>query len=270
MNSTIRRRFIILAVLVAAVVIFIITPLWSYFKNNVQILAMPAIQFSSRLGYNISVWLKTPQLNYQIENLRHELADLKTKQTELITLRTENLELRNLSLVPMPLNFKKLGVEIIGRQNDESGTYYLINRGTEDGLEPGLPVVAGLPEELARPRAILVGTIKTVSAHTSFFSLTNSNSSQILAEVANTTHSRGLAQGEYNLAIKLKFIPLTEVITPTLDVITSNLDELIPPGLLIGTITSINHQEGDFFLNTTVAPPVPLEQFHFLYILKRS
>lgn len=270
MNSTIRRRLIILAVGVAVVIIFLVTPLWHYFKSNVQILAMPVVQFSSRLGYNVSAWFKTPQLNYQVENLQHELADLKTKQTEADALRAENLELRNLSLVPAPLNFKKLGVEIIGRQNDESGTYYLINRGTADGLEPGLPVVAGLPQESARPRAILVGTIKTASARTSLFSLTTSNSSQILAEVVNATHSRGLAQGEYNLAIKLKFISLTEIITPSLDVITSNLDELIPPGLLIGAITSVNHQEGDFFLNATVAPPVPLEQFHFLYILKRS
>jgi rod shape-determining protein MreC len=244
--------------------------LWRYFKNNVQILTLPLAQFSSRLGRDINAWIQAPRLNYQIENLQHELANLKAKQTESNTLMAENLELRNLSLVPAPINFKKLGVEIIGRQNDESGTYYLINRGAEEGMELGMPLVAGLLQESARPRAILVGIIKNVSAHTSLFSLTTSNSSQILAEVVNETHSRGLAQGEYNLAIKLKFILLTETITPSLDVVTSNLDELIPPGLLIGTITSVDRPEGDFFLNATVAPSIPLEEFHFLYALKRS
>jgi rod shape-determining protein MreC len=201
------------------------------------------------------------------EDLRRELATRLAQGAELDSVVRENQELRALNLIPPSAGFKSVGLEVVGRIQDEASTSYLVNRGSADGVRPGVAVVAGVIGDHNRTSALLVGTITQVASHTARFTLTTSSQSQVLAEVLNTAHSRGAAVGEYNLGLQLKFIPLADDVTVGQAVVTSNLDNLIPPGLLVGTVTNVEKHEGDFFLSATVAPPVNVDHFRFLEVL---
>ena len=90
----------------------------------------------------------------------------------------------------------------------------------------------------------------------------------MLAKLAEAPTSQSVAVGEYNLAVRLKYLDIDQRVAVGDAVITSNLNTLIPSGLLVGTVTTVEREEGELFQSAVVAPPSPLEQFRYLYVLK--
>lgn len=224
--------------------------------------------------YSFSYWLsalvKGPSLAGENKTLREGLAAFQAKDAQIKVLTEENRRLRELATIPLPQSFTSLGVEVVGAIKDDIGERYLINRGKAHGLMPGMPLVAGINLKSGSPAsALLVGIIKEVGPETASFTLTTSNATDVLSEIQNSQNSQGLASGEHNLAIRLKYIPLNDVVETGSQVTTSNLNELIPRGLLLGYVSAIDQRVGDFFKSAIVVPPQPLEKLQFLYILKR-
>ncbi len=263
-----RRRLVTSLGLAALVGALVLAPVWRSLERLVQpwvlALASPLYRLT-QLGAALG---SGPQLARENETLRQTLAAHLSVETELQTVLRENQELKALNLLPLSATYDHLGVAITGRLQDERGTSYLINRGLAEGLTPGLALVAGYGVRNGKTSALLVGVITRVGPSTAQFSLTTSNQSQVVAEVANAARSRGLAVGEYNLGLELRFVPLADDLSAGQSVVTSNLDSLMPPGLLVGTITEVQKQEGDFFQTATLAPPLPLDSFRFLEVLK--
>lgn len=270
MNRLPVRQLVWLGAAGIVVVAIIATPLWRTIQSASASVLAPLYYQTNALGNNVSLLWRVQTLAKDNDSLRHELAGATVQNAELKTLREENAQLRTLAQVPLPSGVSAIGSEIIGQHQDELNSGYVLNRGSNDGIVAGMPVVAGMSSENEKIRALLLGTIQSVSPTQSLFTLTTTNSNNVLAEVVNDTHSQGMAVGEYNLAIRLKYVPLTEKLLPGDEVVTSNLDLLTPPGLLIGTISTVEQQEGDFYVSAIVAPPQPLDKFKFVYILKRQ
>ena len=115
---------------------------------------------------------------------------------------------------------------------------------------------------------MLVGTITDVGEQVASLTLTTASASEVLAMLAPAQTAQTLAVGEYNLAVRLKFLEIDQPVAVGEAVITSNLNTLMPPGLLIGTVITVEKSAGELFQSAVVAPPTPLEQFRFLYVLK--
>ena len=271
--QSLRRRLALSAAVAAIMLAFWLTPLWRILSGSFQPLLVPLTGAVHQVALTWGDLLSGPRLAKENESLRQQLSALQSQTAELATLTQQNQELKQLNTVPTNPRFTSLGAEVIGRLQDESGTSYLINRGGRDGLAPGLAVVAGLADSNASSStssALLVGLVREVNQTSATFTLTTSSSSQVLVEVVNANHSRGVAAGEYNLGLELQFVPLGDKLTAGEQVVTSNLDSRVPPGLIIGAITAVEQHEGDFFVTATLAPPQPLERFRFLQVLKPS
>ena len=269
-RRVLRRRLILGSAIALLLVLLVGTSLWSRTQGVVQSFTLPVAKTLNNWSLGLSALFSGPQLQQENNDLRQRLAQLKAYESERDTLRLENEHLRNLTGVPLPSGWHPLGVEVIGRQQDETGTNYIINRGATSGLVPGLALVAGISESIndkSRLTAVMVGIVKSVGRQVSTFASLTSAQSQILAEVVNNSQSQGLAVGEYNLAVRLKFIPLNDALDVGQPVVTSNLTSLIPSGLLLGSITAVDRPSGDFFQSAVVAPPWPLDKLRFLYVL---
>jgi len=269
-RRVLRRRVILGSAIVVLVVLLVVTSLWTRAQGPVQLFTVPVTRTLNSWSLSLGALFNGPQLQRENNELRQRLAQLKAYESERDTLHLENEHLRNLTEVPLPSGWQPLGVEVIGRQQDETGTNYIINRGATSGLIPGLALVAGISASAntkSRLTAVMVGIVKSVGREVSIFSSLTSAQSQILAEVVNTSQSQGLAVGEYNLAVRLKFIPLNDELTTGQPVVTSNLASLIPSGLLLGSITAVDRPSGDFFQSAVVATPWPLDKLRFLYVL---
>lgn len=268
MGRKVRRLLFSLLALAALIIIFF-SPLWRYSQAIIQPWLAPFIKVSNSFG----VWLgniwELPVILKENEELRHEIVELSARQSTSQVLNSENEELRQLVSLAAPQGYERVAVEIIGQQIDETGVTYLINRGSQDGLIPGLAAVAGVLGDTNNTSGIvLVGTLVNVGEHVSSLTLITSSKSEVLAQLAQSPEAQSLAKGEYNLAVRLSLVEINQEVSIGDAVITSNLNELIPSGLLIGTVTTVERLENQLFQSAVVSPPVPLEKFRFLFILK--
>ena len=263
------RRVLLWLLALAVFLVISVTPLWRGGQGLVQPWLRSLLQISHATGTWFSQVWRLSSLRHENEALRHQVAELITRQSTSEAVYGENDALRRLLALPAPIGYDRLAVEVIGQQIDETGVSYLINRGRRDGLARGLAAVAGVAgAPLATAGLVLVGTITDVGEQVASLTLTTASASEVLAMLAPAQTAQTLAVGEYNLAVRLKFLEIDQPVAVGEAVITSNLNTLMPPGLLIGTVITVEKSAGELFQSAVVAPPTPLEQFRFLYVLK--
>lgn len=248
----VRRQFKYYFILLLVLGLFILTrtEYWQRWQNYIR----PLIERPLAVSY---VWGQ--EVGGSVTYPTAELGEI-SRQMQIATLRRENDELRRQLGLKINEQFSDVAVEIFGRRQDETALTYLVNRGTESGIKPGLAVTS---------QGVLVGTVMRVSTTSSEVVLLTSPLNSITAELQNNTLSRGVAAGEFNLAVRMQYIPSVDEVSPGDRVITSGLDELIPRGLLIGTVASVEFKEGEFFKSAVVIPPFDITRVSFLRIILR-
>lgn len=114
----------------------------------------------------------------------------------------------------------------------------VINRGSADGIERGMPVVSG--------QGFLVGRVINVSANSARVQLVIDQNSAISARL-QTTRVEGIVAGTEAGGLRMELIPLGERIQDGDLVITSGLGGNLPSDIVIGQVTSSRQLE--FALN---------------------
>ncbi len=243
---------------------------WGLVSRGLQYVVAPVNQVWRRSVDWLVVFGQAHRLLEQNKQLQDQLAVLSYDQAANEQLRQDNQELRSLLKLPQALGWSAQAVEVIGRQSDDSGTLYLINAGLKQGLQPGLSLVAGL-ESTGDNQAsgLLVGTIKSVNEQTAGFILTTSPNSRLVAQILNPGRTQGLAVGEYNLGLRIRYIPQDQPIEVGELAVTSNADPQLPSGLLLGVVSKVEVNDNTFFKTAVVTPPIKLDKFKYLYVLKK-
>lgn len=191
-------------------------------------------------------------LEDQVQNLLVENARLRTKVDDLkeIDVQLEFLEKAQL---------EGTQGKIIGNTTDNFSKLFIVNRGKGDGIRKGQGVIAG--------EGFLVGVVDSVEEHTSLIRPLNDSHIAIAAKAQNSTSSPGIIKGRHGLSVRMELIPQTEEIQVGERVVTSELMDNIPPNILIGTIDSIQFQEGELFQNATISPLFDEETLRVVTIL---
>lgn len=217
--------------------------------------------------YNLSLKVKDETENFEsTEKLQEAYIRLKEnflnkefEQTDIYLLEQENSELRKQMNFLQKSKFTHLGADVIGKNLDPLGSTLIINRGLNDGIKEGEPVIAG--------EGVLIGIIARVEQSSSVVRLINDNQSKIAATVANLDRSVGIVEGGYGLSIKMNFIPQNESITVGDVIITSGLQNNIPRGLQIGVVAAVEKEAYQPFQNAVVTPFVNLEKINLVSII---
>ncbi|MFH1866929.1 MAG: rod shape-determining protein MreC [Patescibacteria group bacterium] len=249
-------------VVLVMVFIFLQTSSWQSVLTYLQPIVASPISSGYAAGQELKqvnvANIQSKNLKKENQELREKLAQEVTDQAQLQSLIKENDILRQqLDLLPS-YEFVSIGVEIIGRRQDEVATSYLINKGSRNGIKIGMPVIT---------KGVLVGNVIQAQPSMAQIALVNSPLHLVTAEVINEKSSRGVVEGEFNLAVRLKLVSSVEELLPGQLVITSGLDELVPRGLVIGSIASVERQEGDFFQSAILTPPLEIDKVRFLRVI---
>lgn len=264
-----RRLLLVAAALAIVAGLSFATPLWLHTRATGEWLLTPVLEQAASLRWWLSSRWNAGTLARENDSLREQLAQYEARAAT--TTSSENAELRTLAGVPTPRGFHAVGATIIGQRSDETGARYLINRGHRDGLAPGQPVVVGFTQTPGgAPSALLLGVVVDASETIATFATTTSPLTQVPAEVVTEPRVTGLAVGEFNLAVRLQFLPTEAAVPPGALVVTGNLSERIPPGLPIGRVSSRELAAGNFFASAIIAPPVPPERFRFVQVLLQN
>jgi rod shape-determining protein MreC len=195
------------------------------------------------------------QLNAQLE------AEVARLQSQIIDLQQQNSELQVLSAL---LDFAREHAEneyitaaVIGRDVSPFLHYIIINRGSDDGLRRGMPVVSSQG---------LVGRVAAVTGDGARVQLLTDPGTAINVRI-QPSGAEALLQGSITGDLTVEAIP-QDANTQTGDlVLTSGLGGNYPPDILIGQISGVRQRPVELFQSATVQPVVDFSQLEIVLVI---
>jgi len=173
-------------------------------------------------------------------------------------LEEENLELKKM-LEFKNGNEKIISAEVIGEGVDNVEQTLIINKGENDKIQTGYPVVS--------EAGILIGKIGKIGKNTSFVRLINDSQSKIAATIINDDKSLGVVEGGFGISLRMKFIPRDETVLIGDKIITSGLELEMPRGLLIGEVVAVENEAYQPFQQAVLKPTADLSRINIVSII---
>jgi len=203
-----------------------------------------------------------PQDLVRLRQRNSELeAEVSRLQAEIIVLKQQVAETSILSAL---VDFARINPEnryvaaaVIGRDPSPFLKYVIINRGSDDGLRRGMPVVT---------QQGLVGRVAAVTAGAARVQLIVDPASAINVRL-EPSRAQAVLFGNVTGELSLEMIPQSASIQAGDLVLTSGLGGNYPPGVLIGQISSVRRRETELFQNAVVQPVVDFSQLEILLVI---
>ena len=188
-------------------------------------------------------------------------AEVSRLQTEIIVLKQQISETRVLSALVdfariQPEN-RYLAATVIGRDPSPFFEYVIINRGSDDGLRRGMPVVT---------QQGLVGRVAAVTADAARVQLITDPASTINVKL-EPSRAQAVIRGEVSGEISLAMIPQSAPVEIGDLILTSGLGGNYPTNILIGQVTSVRRRETDLFQSASVQPVMDFNQLEIVLII---
>ena len=187
--------------------------------------------------------------------------EVSRMQTEIIVLKQQISETRVLSALVdfarvQPEN-RYLAATVIGRDPSPFFEYVIINRGSDDGLRRGMPVVT---------QQGLVGRVAAVTADAARVQLITDPASSINVKL-EPSRAQAVIRGEVSGEISLAMIPQSAPVEIGDLILTSGLGGNYPTNILIGQVTSVRRRETDLFQSASVQPVMDFNQLEIVLII---
>ncbi len=195
------------------------------------------------------------QRNAELEG---EVADL---QAQVIQLQQEVGETQILAALvdfsrANPEN-KYLAAAVIGRDPSPFLHYVIINRGSNDGILRGMPVVTNQG---------LIGRVDAVIADAARVELITDPASSVNVRLQNAETEASLV-GSVTGDVTLELIPQDINVQPGDLVLTSGLGGGYPPDLIIGQVVNVRSRDFDLFQQATVQPVVDFNRLSIVLVI---
>lgn len=188
-------------------------------------------------------------------------AEIARLQVEIIELQQQVSETQVLSTLvdyarSRPEN-KYIAAAVIGRDPSPFFHYIIINRGSDDGLRSGMPVVT---------QQGLVGQIDAVTAGAARVQLINDPASTINV-ILQQTSTDAVLVGSITGELLVQMIPQDITVQAGELVVTSGLGGNYPPNLVIGQVSTVRRQDYDLFQNASVQSAVNFSKIEIVLVI---
>ena len=135
--------------------------------------------------------------------------------------------------------------------------YVIINRGSDDGLRTGMPVVTDQG---------LVGQITAITSRASRIQLITDPGSAVNVRL-QATGENAILRGSLTSDLFLEMIPQSASIQAGELVVTSGLGGNYPSNLVVGQITTIRKRDFDLFQSATLQPAVNFQNLEIVLVI---
>lgn len=174
--------------------------------------------------------------------------------------KKENASLRDqLKLVPRQ-KFNLEAAFVIGQDPQRLDSWLMIDKGSANGLEAGMPVIVF--------EGILIGKIDEITAHTAKITLLSDSNSAVNV-LDSETSAKGVLRGEYGLGVVMDMVSQQEALNNGDTIITSGLGSNIPRGLLIGKIQEVRTTGDKLFQQAVVTPRIKYSKMDVVFVVKK-
>jgi rod shape-determining protein MreC len=229
-------------------------------------------QFSS-VFIEIQTWFATRFLGFQdfftaprdLNSLRAQNADL---EAEVSRLQTQVIELQQrvneTDVLAALVDFSRSNPEstykaaaVIGRDPSPFLHYIIINRGSNDDIRRGMPVVTNQG---------LVGRVDAVIADAARVQLVTDPNSAVNVYLQNA-ETEAMLFGSVTGDVSLDFISQDASVQAGDLILTSGLGGGYPPDLIIGQVVTLRTLQFELFQQTTVQPAVDFSRLEIVLVI---
>jgi rod shape-determining protein MreC len=200
-----------------------------------------------------------------LNSLEHENRQLKLQQIangqtlqQAQQLRAENTQLRHLLGASEQLPVKSLMGEILYDARDAFTRKIVLNRGMQQGVSPGQPVIDDVG---------VIGQVTRVFPFTSEVTLLTDKDQAIPVQVVRSG-LRSVAYGRGQSGVlDLRFMPVNADIKKGDVLVTSGIDGVYPAGLAVAKVVDVEHKSNDAFAHILCQPSAGIDRNRQLLIL---
>lgn len=261
----ISARSLQIVVITVFVLGIIILALSGYLAPVTRLVLNPLIQAQSWLTQRyqaIQAFLDSPA---DIARLRQTNAELEAEnarlQIQVIELQQQVIEAQVLATL---LDYARsradnryIAAAVIQFDTSPFLHYIVINRGSDDGLRTGMPVITDQG---------LVGKIAAVTAGAARVQLITDPDSSVNVRLQSTGEEAVLI-GSLTSDLSLEMIPQSANVQTGDLVVTSGLGGNFPPNLVIGQLTTVRKRDFDLFQSATLQPAVDFSELEIILVI---
>ncbi|MGQ0602149.1 MAG: rod shape-determining protein MreC [Anaerolineales bacterium] len=205
------------------------------------------------------------QADPAVEELQQRLAELEAENQQL---RTENLQLKEneneIRIISGLVNYaqsqpeaKYLAATKIGSDTSPFLTYVIFDKGSDDGVTRGMPVVTGEG---------LVGRVVEVSA-TACKVLLITDPASAVATRLQKSREEGMVVGQVGGGLEMQFITQQAKIETGEVVLTSGLAGAYPAGIVVGYVSGVEQLNFEVLQKAVLAPAVDFTKLDIVLII---
>ncbi|MGZ3775648.1 MAG: rod shape-determining protein MreC [Pseudobdellovibrionaceae bacterium] len=208
----------------------------------------------SETFYGFSHGVKdTTAMYVDLINIKKSNQDLKSNNNELQArlkkmneLLIENDRLRNLLSFKEQSNMNLVAAEVIGRDLVTDHNTITINKGTHDGVKPGLAVITtdGVLGYIFKPGPFTSSVMLITDRYA------------VVDGIVQRTRAHGIVEGKSQSSCSLKYVEKTEDVKQGDLVVTGGLDNIFPKGFPVAIVESVERKTFSVSLKVELRPVI--------------
>jgi rod shape-determining protein MreC len=245
------------AVLVTVGALGQLGPLRWLFDHTVTPMGGGMANFGATVGDAISNLGSVQNLARDNSRLERENADLRQRLAADAETRRDNDLLRKQLGLEVAGAPRQVAAEVVAFQPDTYRQFVTINKGSRSGVLSGMAVTS---------EGVLIGTISDVQPTASKIMLVTDPEFKLTAKDQDTGAS-GIVRGQLGSGLILDKIGQTDTVKPGDTVTTSGLGGLVPAGILIGQVESVNARANVVFQVAQVETSMKVTSLRFAYVV---
>lgn len=196
-------------------------------------------------------------LKSENETLRRRLSEMSFENSRMKEAYLENDRLRSLLSFKERSGFTLIPAKIVVQNHEGFSHAFLLDVGSDDGVAPGMPVLAGDG---------LVGRTVSTGKHNSVAQVLDDINYRVGAMIQRSRVT-GVAQNVDASRIILNYVQLTADVKLGDVVITSGNNSLYPKGIEIGLVSEVDSPPTALFKSITISPFVDLQKLEEAFVL---
>jgi rod shape-determining protein MreC len=231
-------------------------------KSNISKAIIP-LQLAANFPHTVKEWVsmnttsrtKLEQKNVSLEKERLILLGQLQRSAELAA---ENLRLRQLLNATELLMQSVLVTEVIGVSPNPVNHTVTVDRGTNDGVYIGQPVLDA--------EGLMGQVVEVYENYSKVLLITDINHALPVQVLRNGLRSIVEGTSDFNL-MSLRFVSPTVDIEEGDKLVSSGLGGRFPMGYPVGTVSSISQNSGEKFMKINVTPSAKLDRSRHLLLV---
>jgi rod shape-determining protein MreC len=192
------------------------------------------------------------------QRLQLALVEASAKVVQLEEMERENARLRAILGFTPPENYTLIPAEVISVIGDHVSLAAIINRGARDSVEIDHPLIN---------EQGLIGRVVSVSPFSATVQLLTDPTARVAVRVADS-REMGIVKYQVRTGMILDNFPIQGSIKEGDLVLSSGLGGIYPPGLVVGTVTSVERPEEEPFCKIRLQPAANFNSLEELFILR--